>query len=269
MKIILLILFSFTVPDLLISQEYKRENSTSKQIIQKTEKDKFTDKKFSFFFHLTRGNGYGMYNQQNEPLKYNYLLFDVPIQAYPYTVRNNFKGNKGEGTKIGFEYRRNKNYSFSFSFSNDSVYFRSIGIDSNKLLLSSIISNNNGPIGHLFSYTLSKYYLFTSTINVGGDYYFYSNNKDIEVYAGGEFGLGNYFLEYSGDEQLYNYLYPNGYFDASSIKKLNIRVGIKYNFGNGHNIKIEPYSSYFPGERVRLNIIGVSIGYMYSFGLEE
>lgn len=238
----------------------KPEIEGRKKLDEKLKKEMYYDNKFSIFIAYNIGNSFGKYDQPNELFQLQSLITGDVIQAIPYTDRTTFKGTYWDGLKIGINYRRNKNIAFSFKFSSDGTDFKSMGVDFTKYIYGSFAALKGFPNANLYPYFPIKYILNVWTYNLGTDYYFHSINDKLELYAGGEFGLGNFYVRTSALDQDYTY-------DSQRIFKLNLRTGIQYNFKDRHHIKIEPFYSYFWGDRFHLNYIGISFAYMYTFGI--
>lgn len=225
-------------------------------------KKKYYDKKISIHFMFSAGSGYGMYDQpKTEWLRQYAITGDLP-SSLPFTFRNKFNGNYGDGLKIGLDYRHNQKFSFSFNYSSIGIYFRSAGIDNTtKPFYESLLAIQGVPEARYLNYVAGKYTLLTRTFNLGTDYYFYSKDR-FEFYMGGEVGIGAYDI-------LPSSLNDTSVFDSKSIIKLNLKAGLQYVFTDRHHFKIEPFYSNFFGERFHANFIGANFGYSYTFGVSD
>lgn len=243
-------------------EEIPKEQSIAPMEAKETKTKKYYEKKFSLNFMLSGGSGYGLYDQPKSDLLIQYAISGDLPSSLPFTFRNRFNGNYGDGLKLGLDYRHNQKFSFSFNYSSIGIYFRSAGVDNTtKPLYESILANQGVPEARYLNYLAGKYTLMTSTVNLGTDYYFYSKDE-FEFYLGGEVGAGAYVTMPAALNQYTE-------FDSGSIIKLNIRTGMQYIFSNRHHFKIEPFYSNFFGERFHANFIGANFGYSYTFGVSE
>lgn len=255
---------AFSLANELIFKVRKNTNSEESSYVNKEhKKEKYFDKKYSLFFNLTGGSGYAKYDQPNEFFQSQYFVTggDV-LRAIPYTSRTDFKGAYGDGLTIGLNYRRNQKFSFSLNYSSVTMYFRSMGVDLEKSFYGSLLLINGFPGGEYYPYFPGKYLLGARTLNLGTDYYFYSNKNELEFYIGGEIGLGSFAVEPNALDKFVVY-------DSRGIVKLNIRTGMQYNFNERHHLKIEPFYSHYWGDRFHLNFIGANFAYMYTFGVSN